>query len=485
VLCPFCGKGPIQLDTRVCDRCGKDISNFWSTLKFLENQSLLRKPVQQMALDEQKKTKKAFTERTSLETRLSVLVPQLKPDAITTRTQADSTRLTGKVRKKSKLAETVPRAELEIKESETENLTQDKGNLMERVRDLEAQLVKSVSRTRLEAEQSETENLRTELSRLRDDKAQLEAKIQKLSADLAEALQSTPASKLVESEVHPQTTPFKLVTPLPQQSPEMTLAVTGGRPLGVTILSAFYTLSAIVGMTTIPLTFMLEGNLNYLSAVGMAALGSVLSTVFPFLSILQIISVLTPLVLAYGLLKALDWARVIVRVLAALAVAGILASAAGVILFVNELNPSSVGMAYVIYIILAFATMISLVIPVVIFRYTGRPHVRRYFAARLQKGAEEAARLEKKCAECGFNNRVDANFCTSCGASLSTGPSMHTGTSMVNLDRFSKMKSMPESGVVKREQSESQKNITLSPPIIHPGDMLETRCHFQADHPPA
>jgi len=158
-----------------------------------------------MALDEQKKTEKAFTERTSLETRLSVLVPQLKPDAITTRTQADSTRLTGKVRKKSKLAEIVPRAELEIKESETENLTQDKGNLMERVRDLEAQLVKSVSRTRLEAEQSETENLRIELSRLRDDKAQLEARIQKLSADLAEDLQSTPASKLVESEVHPQT----------------------------------------------------------------------------------------------------------------------------------------------------------------------------------------------------------------------------------------------------------------------------------------
>lgn len=389
VICPFCGKGPIRPDARICSRCGKDVSNFWRTLEFLESQSLLRKPVQQMPLEVQKKTDKALTERSrSLETGLSATVPQSKPDAITTRTLADSTRLAGKIREESKLAETVPKAEIETKESEAENLRKDMDNLRERVRGLEAQLVNSVPRTRLEAEQSETENLRTELSRLRDDKAQLEARSEKLSADLAKALQSAPASKL-------------------------------GRPLGVTILSAYYILSAIVGIL---LTFMLEGSLNSLSAVGMAAIGSVLSTVFPFLLILQIIPVLIALVLAYGLLKALGWARVIVRVLAALAVAGILASAAGVILFVNELNPSIGGMAYVIYIILAFATMVSLVIPAVIFRYTGRPHVRRYFAARLQKGVEETARppTERKCAACGFvDNRVDATFCSSCGASLS------------------------------------------------------------------
>jgi hypothetical protein len=190
------------LDARVCDRCGKDVSNFWRTFKFLETQSLLRKPVQQMPLEEQKKTDKVLMERTeSLETRLSLSVPQSKPDL----THADSTRLTGKVREKSELAEAVPRTELEIKESEAENLRKDIDNLRERVRDLEAQLVKSVARTRLEAEQSETENLRTELSRLKDDKARSEARIQKLSDDLAKALHSPPFSKLVESEVHPQT----------------------------------------------------------------------------------------------------------------------------------------------------------------------------------------------------------------------------------------------------------------------------------------
>jgi chromosome segregation ATPase len=202
VLCPFCGKGPLQLDARVCDRCGMDVSNFWITFKFLETQSLLRKPVQSIPLKGQRETDKALTGGTrSFETRLSALVPRSKPDL----THADSTRLAGIVGEKSKLAETVPRTELEIKESETESLRKERDNLRERVRDLEAQLVESVARTRLEAEQSETENLRTELSRLRDDKAQSEARIEKLSADLTKALQSAPASKLVDYEVRPQT----------------------------------------------------------------------------------------------------------------------------------------------------------------------------------------------------------------------------------------------------------------------------------------
>lgn len=46
---------------------------------------------------------------------------------------------------------------------------------------------------------------------------------------------------------------------------------------------------------------------------------------------------------------------------------------------------------------------------------------------------------------------------------------------MANLERFSKMKSMPESGEVTKEQSESQKNIPFPRPVIHPSDTLETR----------
>ena len=134
VVCPFCGKGPIQLDARVCDRCGKDLSTFWRTLNFLENQSLLRKPVQQMPLEEQKTTDKALTEQTNLETSLPASVPQSKPDATETSPLTDSTRLTGKVREKPKLTETVPRAEPETKESETENLRRERDNPRERVR---------------------------------------------------------------------------------------------------------------------------------------------------------------------------------------------------------------------------------------------------------------------------------------------------------------------------------------------------------------
>jgi FixJ family two-component response regulator len=96
VLCPFCGKGPIQLDTRVCDKCGKDLSNFWRTFKFLENKSLLRKPAHQTPSNEQKKIDTSLTVRTiSLETRTSA-VPLGRPDAIASGTDADSTILTGK-----------------------------------------------------------------------------------------------------------------------------------------------------------------------------------------------------------------------------------------------------------------------------------------------------------------------------------------------------------------------------------------------------
>jgi hypothetical protein len=96
VACPFCGKGPIQLDAKVCDNCGKDLATFWKTYNFLEKQPSLRKPVQQMPMGEQPRTEKVPMERMAPVTSLPPSVPQPKPEAIATRTIHESTKPTGK-----------------------------------------------------------------------------------------------------------------------------------------------------------------------------------------------------------------------------------------------------------------------------------------------------------------------------------------------------------------------------------------------------
>jgi hypothetical protein len=206
-----------------------------------------------------------------------------------------------------------------------------------------------------------------------------------------------------------------------QQRRYVASPATGGRPLGVTILSALYVISGIAALATIPFEFALPEYLNALASVGLSS-----SFTLPFLLVLQIIPAVVAFTLAYGLLKGLNWARVTARILAILAIVGTLASVALLLVFQSPLTPASEltqligGSVYLIGI--SVGTIIGLVIPVAVFWYMGRPNVKAYFAAGVQRGGQAIGRLrtKQKCQACGYNNRDDATFCSNCGASLLT-----------------------------------------------------------------
>jgi hypothetical protein len=89
VVCPYCGREPIQPDSRFCDECGNDLSNLWRTVGPLVRHI----SDQQTYLDEQTKITLALKDSMA---RLTERVVELE----------------------ARLAETVPRTEFEAKQSQ-------------------------------------------------------------------------------------------------------------------------------------------------------------------------------------------------------------------------------------------------------------------------------------------------------------------------------------------------------------------------------
>ena len=152
-----------------------------------------------------------------LEAKLAKTVPRSELDAKESEAEnlsKDMKKLSERVQDlEAKLARSVQRTELEARQSENKDLRIELSRLREdtaqsearmtkltgRVHELEARLAETVPKAEFEAKQFETENLRKELSRLRDDKAKSETRIKELSGEPERSLQSAPALKVVSS----------------------------------------------------------------------------------------------------------------------------------------------------------------------------------------------------------------------------------------------------------------------------------------------
>jgi hypothetical protein len=192
----------------------------------------------------------------------------------------------------------------------------------------------------------------------------------------------------------------------PEGPPNPAVPVRNERPSGVTIVSAYYVLSGILALVTVPFGFMLS---EYLGSSGLN-----LSPLFSSLLCLQVVLVLIPFILAYGLLRGVNWVRVLVRIVTALAVVGSLISLVLAAMFVPALlsllsniasqfnqmvaaNPPppelitttqiiqlvgeivSLG-AVTIYGVLGIEVVTGVVIPAAIFYYLGRRNVKAFFS---------------------------------------------------------------------------------------------------------
>jgi hypothetical protein len=163
---------------------------------------------------------------------------------------------------------------------------------------------------------------------------------------------------------------------VPVQPPEAVL----GRPLGVTVLAAYYILSTIGGILSVPFTALITASFTSLSTLSLAVPG--IGYVW-ILWIGEAVGVIVPAFLAYGLLRAKGWARTIVRVLSVFTIA---ATFLTMIVVVAVLFPVlSLAAAYsplTVYGLVALLIVMGVLLPVTIYWYMGRPHVKAYFGVR-------------------------------------------------------------------------------------------------------
>jgi len=166
--------------------------------------------------------------------------------------------------------------------------------------------------------------------------------------------------------------------------------ITMSRPLGVTLLAAYYMISGVCAIAIVPFSVSLVESIRQSSLAGGQLFG------FPdltYLWILQVLSALVTFVMAYGLVKGKEWARVTIRILSGLAVLGVLISIAAVTVMVSPalvmagtFAPFMGGIIAMVYGILALAALLGIAVPLAIFWYMGRPHVKAYFARGSSKG---------------------------------------------------------------------------------------------------
>jgi hypothetical protein len=163
---------------------------------------------------------------------------------------------------------------------------------------------------------------------------------------------------------------------LPVQPPEAVV----GRPLGVTVLAAYYILSTIGAILSVPFTALITASFTSLSTLGLAVSGiGYLWTLW----IGEAVGVIVPALMAFGLLKAKGWARTIVRVLSVFTIAATLLT---MIVVVAVLFPVlSLAAAYApltVYGLVALLIVVGILLPAAIYWYMGRPNVKAYFRVR-------------------------------------------------------------------------------------------------------
>jgi hypothetical protein len=151
-----------------------------------------------------------------------------------------------------------------------------------------------------------------------------------------------------------------------------------GRPLGVTVLAAYYILSTIAAILSVPFTALITASFASLSTLGLAVPG--IGYVW-ILWIGEAVGVIVPALMAYGLLKGKGWARTIVRVLSVFMIAATLLT---MIVVVAVLFPVlSLAAAYApVYGVVALLIVVGILLPAAIYWYMGRPHVKEYFGVR-------------------------------------------------------------------------------------------------------
>jgi len=165
----------------------------------------------------------------------------------------------------------------------------------------------------------------------------------------------------------------------PSATANTEMEVTRVRPLGVTVLGAYYSVSGVASLAIIPSTLMINGALGQLSG-----LPDLTGMIF-YLWGLTALSFVLPMIFGYGLLSGRNWACAIVRALSIIGAIGALITVALVAMTIvpalslaSEFNTSG-GLVEMIYGFLILASIIGIILPCAIFWYLGRQHVRHYF----------------------------------------------------------------------------------------------------------
>ncbi|MGA2459858.1 MAG: zinc-ribbon domain-containing protein [Candidatus Bathyarchaeia archaeon] len=158
------------------------------------------------------------------------------------------------------------------------------------------------------------------------------------------------------------------------------------RPFGVTLLSLLYLVGAILGVVGIASLYLLLQSqlLPLVQQLGSLdpLFGDLLNPAYYMIP--GIMLVIVDLAFAYGLFKGLEIARVIMRVLAALSIVSViiivLLIAALFTPVLSLLGAFWGGTLGLMYVALALVALIGIAVPLAIFWYLGRPHVRGYFS---------------------------------------------------------------------------------------------------------
>lgn len=165
-------------------------------------------------------------------------------------------------------------------------------------------------------------------------------------------------------------------------------SATVGRPLGVSVLAAYFILLVIAAILSVPLTASITTTtIGLVSTLGLLpTLAPAVATGLGYVWIGQAVNLIVPALVAYGLLKRREWARTIVRVLCALVIVIVsLAMIAGTAILVPVLSlaaayaPLMGDFLAMVCGIAASAFLVGILLPAGIYWYMDRAHIKAYF----------------------------------------------------------------------------------------------------------
>jgi len=162
-----------------------------------------------------------------------------------------------------------------------------------------------------------------------------------------------------------------------------------GRPLGVTLLAACNILSAMGVILSLSFTLWIQESFSELATILSLALPDV--GYFWAGSVLWLVACV---LVVYGLLKGRAWAYIVVRLLCALSMVAAVLGTIVIVAIVSPLlslaaaySPLTSGMIVMVFGSTAVVFIMGFFVPVAIYWYMGRPHVKAYF--RVEKSANE------------------------------------------------------------------------------------------------